>query len=109
MRARATSSRPRSTDLFAHVETEPGTEVYVLNRSAADPDSFFFFELYVDGDALTAHGGSDAMKAAGASVRSADQGQRAARRRTDQGNRARDLGATHSQAHASLLGQPLHG
>lgn len=52
--------------LFAHVETEPGTEVYVLNRSAADPDSFFFFELYVDGDALTAHGGSDAMKAAGA-------------------------------------------
>jgi quinol monooxygenase YgiN len=53
--------------LFAHVETEPGTEVYVLNRSAQDPDTFFFFELYADGDALTAHGGSDTMKAAGAS------------------------------------------
>jgi quinol monooxygenase YgiN len=52
--------------LFAHVETEPGTEVYVLNRSAQDPDTFYFFELYVDGDALTAHGGSDEMKAAGA-------------------------------------------
>ena len=53
--------------LFAHVETEPGTEVYVLNRLANDPDSFFFFELYVDNDAFAAHGSSDAMKAAGAS------------------------------------------
>ena len=53
--------------LFAHCETEPGTEVYVLSRLADDPDSFFFFELYVDSDALAAHGSSDAMKAAGAS------------------------------------------
>ena len=53
--------------LFAYVETEPGTEVYALNRSAEDPDTFFFFELYVDNDAPTAHGGSDAMQAAGAS------------------------------------------
>ena len=50
--------------MFAHVEQEPGTEVYVLNRSAQDPDVFFFYELYTDGDALTAHGGSEAMKAA---------------------------------------------
>src|SRR3954447_16025757 len=53
--------------LFAHVETEPGTEVYVLSRVADDPDAFFFFELYVDDDAFAAHGTSDAMKAAGAS------------------------------------------
>jgi quinol monooxygenase YgiN len=50
--------------MFAHVETEPGTELYVLNRSAEDPDVFWFYELYTDGDALTAHGSSDAMKAA---------------------------------------------
>ena len=53
--------------MFAHVETEPGTEIYVLSRLADDPDSFFFFELYTDNDALAAHGSSDAMKAAGAS------------------------------------------
>jgi quinol monooxygenase YgiN len=50
--------------MFEHVETEPGTELYVLNRSNQDPDVFFFYELYADGDALGAHGNSDAMKAA---------------------------------------------
>lgn len=50
--------------MFAQVQQEPGTELYVLNRSAQDPNVFFFYELYSDGDALTAHGGSDAMKAA---------------------------------------------
>ena len=50
--------------IFSQVQQEPGTEVYVLNRSAQDPNVFFFYELYSDGDALAAHGGSDAMKAA---------------------------------------------
>jgi quinol monooxygenase YgiN len=50
--------------MFEHVESELGTELYVLNRSNQDPDVFFFYELYADGDALGAHGNSDAMKAA---------------------------------------------
>lgn len=53
-------------DLFRQVEEEPGTEVYVMNRSSSDPNVFWFYELYADGDALGSHGGSDAMKKAGA-------------------------------------------
>ena len=48
-------------DLFAQVEKEPGTEVYVLNRSGKDPNEFFFYELYTDADALGAHGTSEVM------------------------------------------------
>jgi quinol monooxygenase YgiN len=51
-------------DLFAAVGAEPGTELYVMNRSASDPNVFWFYELYTDGDALGAHGGSEAMKKA---------------------------------------------
>ncbi|MCZ7526244.1 MAG: antibiotic biosynthesis monooxygenase [Acidimicrobiia bacterium] len=40
---------------------EPGTEAYVLNRSTTDPDTFWFFELYADQDALTAHAGSETL------------------------------------------------
>ena len=47
--------------VFDQVEKEVGTEVYVLNRAADDPDVFWFYELYVDGDALGAHGGSEAV------------------------------------------------
>jgi quinol monooxygenase YgiN len=50
--------------IFEQVQQEPGTEVYVLNRSAQDPDVFWFYELYTDGDALSAHGNSDVMKEA---------------------------------------------
>lgn len=53
-------------EMFAQIENEPGTEVYVLNRSTSDPNTFWFYELYTDMDALTAHGSSDAMKRAGA-------------------------------------------
>jgi quinol monooxygenase YgiN len=52
-------------DLFTQVDKEPGTLVYALNRSAENPNVFWFFELYADGDSLAAHGQSDAMKAAG--------------------------------------------
>ncbi len=48
-------------DMFAQVETEPGTELYVLNRSGSDSNVFYFYELYTDGDALGAHGSSEAM------------------------------------------------
>lgn len=53
-------------DLFRQVEAEPGTEVYAMNRSSSNPDVFWFYELYADADALGAHGGSEAMKKAGA-------------------------------------------
>jgi quinol monooxygenase YgiN len=53
-------------DLFRQVEEEPGTEVYAMNRSASDPNVFWFYELYRDAKSLGSHGGSDAMKKAGA-------------------------------------------
>ena len=51
-------------DMFAQVEQEPGTELYVLNRSGSDSNVFYFYELYTDGDALGAHGSSEAMQKA---------------------------------------------
>ncbi len=50
--------------LFRQVEDEPGTELYVLNRSTSDPNVFWFYELYRDADALGAHGSSEAMQKA---------------------------------------------
>jgi quinol monooxygenase YgiN len=37
-----------------------------MNRSSSDPNVFWFYELYTSADALGSHGGSDAMKKAGA-------------------------------------------
>ena len=50
--------------VFEQVEKEPGTLVYVLNRSRDDPGLFWVCELYADDDAFAAHSGSDAMAAA---------------------------------------------
>ena len=47
------------------VAEEEGTEIYALHLDAADADVVWFYELYRDGDALAAHGGSEAMKAIG--------------------------------------------
>ena len=47
--------------LVASTASEDGTEVYALNQDSADPNVFWFFELYADNDALTVHGGSAAM------------------------------------------------
>lgn len=44
------------------VQSEPGTEVYVMHRSAQEPDAVWFYELYADVDANAAHSSSDAMK-----------------------------------------------
>jgi quinol monooxygenase YgiN len=44
------------------VENEPGTEVYVMHRSAQEPDAIWFYELYTDAAANGAHSSSDAMK-----------------------------------------------
>jgi quinol monooxygenase YgiN len=47
--------------LVASTTDEAGTEIYVLNRDANQTNSFWFFELYADDDALATHGGSAAM------------------------------------------------
>jgi autoinducer 2-degrading protein len=47
--------------LLEQVENEPGTLLYVMNRSKDDPDVFWFSELYADDDAFAAHSGSEAM------------------------------------------------
>ena len=51
--------------LHEAVAGEEGTEIYALHLDAADADVVWFYELYTDGDALAAHGGSEAMKAMG--------------------------------------------
>jgi quinol monooxygenase YgiN len=50
--------------MFDAVASEPGTEIYVMNRSKEDPNVFWFYELYADGAALGVHGTSDAMQKA---------------------------------------------
>lgn len=48
-------------NMFPQVETEEGTEVYVLHDDAANADVLWMYELYRDGDALQAHSSSPAM------------------------------------------------
>src|SRR4051812_46040010 len=52
-------------ELAKAVDSEEGTLVYAIHTSTSEPDVVWFYELYTDQDALTAHGGSEAMKAAG--------------------------------------------
>src|SRR5947209_6298018 len=47
--------------LIQQVRNEPGTLLYLINRSKDDPDQFWSSELYTDEDAFAAHSGSDAM------------------------------------------------
>jgi quinol monooxygenase YgiN len=54
--------------MLDHVETEAGTELYFLTKDTKDPDVVWFWELYADQDALSAHGTSDKMKEVGASL-----------------------------------------
>jgi quinol monooxygenase YgiN len=37
------------------VEGEPGTLVFAAHRAAHEPDTFLFYEVYADEDALRAH------------------------------------------------------
>src|SRR5580658_3892949 len=50
-------------------EGEPGTLFYAMNLDSAEEDVIWFYEVYEDQAALAAHGGSEAMKAAGAKLR----------------------------------------
>ena len=45
-----------------NVSGEPGTEIYAAHKDQGDENVVWFYEMYTDGDALKAHGGSDAMK-----------------------------------------------
>lgn len=48
-------------NMFSQVETEPGTELYILHDDSANGDVLWMYEMYVDGDALQAHSSSPAM------------------------------------------------
>lgn len=49
--------------LLDHVNTEAGTEMYVLHLDDSDENLVWVYELYTDDDALAVHGGSEAIKA----------------------------------------------
>jgi quinol monooxygenase YgiN len=51
-----------------HVETEPGTLVYLMHTDTGDPDVVWFYERYESHEALQAHGTSETMQAVGAAV-----------------------------------------
>ena len=70
--AKVTAQKGKGDELLAafepliqQVRNEPGTLLYLINRSKDDPDVFWTAELYTDDDAFGAHGASDAMAKAG--------------------------------------------
>jgi quinol monooxygenase YgiN len=73
--AKLTAKEGKRDELVSHlgklldvVSEEPGTLVYSVHASKDDPDVVYFFELYTDQSALTAHAGSEGLKAAGAGM-----------------------------------------
>jgi quinol monooxygenase YgiN len=56
-------------DVVSATDREPGTLLYAMNVDKADEDVIWFYELYTDDAALAAHGGGEAMKAAGGRLR----------------------------------------
>ena len=56
-------------DVVAATGDEAGTLLYAMNLDKAEEDVIWFYELYTDDAALAAHGGSEAMKAAGGKLR----------------------------------------
>jgi quinol monooxygenase YgiN len=50
--------------LLEQAEQEPGTILYVVQRSADDPHVFWTSEIYADEAAFAAHGASDVHAAA---------------------------------------------
>jgi quinol monooxygenase YgiN len=47
--------------MLDHVESEAGTELYVLQDDLGNPDVLWVYELYTDQAALDAHSASPAM------------------------------------------------
>ena len=56
-------------DVVTATNDEPGTLFYAMNLDKAETDVIWFYEVYADDAALAAHGGSEAMKAAGGKLR----------------------------------------
>lgn len=56
-------------DVVTATQDEPGTLLYAMNVDKAEEDVIWFYEVYADDAALAAHGGSEAMKAAGGQLR----------------------------------------
>ena len=52
-----------------NANTEAGTLLYILHTDPKDADTVYFYELYTDQEALTAHGTSDRFKEIGMSLR----------------------------------------
>ena len=50
---------------LANAAGEEGTIMYILHADVAEPNTLWFYELYRDDDARTAHATSDGMKALG--------------------------------------------
>jgi quinol monooxygenase YgiN len=50
-------------------QDEPGTLFYAMHADKTDAEVVWFYELYADDAAFAAHGGSEAMKAAGGELR----------------------------------------
>ena len=50
-------------DMITASNEEAGLEIYSAHR-VNDSDTYFFFELYTDGEALAVHGKGDGMKSA---------------------------------------------
>lgn len=56
------------SSMFDAVAGEAKTEIYALHLDASDENVVWFYELYTDQEGFDAHGKSEAMKAAGASL-----------------------------------------
>ena len=57
-------------DLVAQVrDDEPSTLVYAAARDSADPDVFWFYELYGSPEAAAAHSSGEALAKAGGQMR----------------------------------------
>ncbi|HEY2430256.1 MAG TPA: putative quinol monooxygenase, partial [Acidimicrobiales bacterium] len=57
------------SEVVAAARDEPGTLLYAMNVDKAEEDVIWFYEVYADDAAMAAHGGSEAMKAAGGKLR----------------------------------------
>ena len=48
--------------VFRQIEGEPSTELYILNRSASDPDVLWCYELFSSRGAFEAHCDTDTVR-----------------------------------------------
>lgn len=51
-------------DVVASADEEAGLEIYSAHKANDSENTYYFFELYTDGDALAVHGKGDGMKQA---------------------------------------------